>query len=108
MEDEGCVDTVRGKLASEEIPQYARVGEPVQAVPDCKHVEERTKHREDHDGEEVLEKVLLKGFSLFCSLDRFKFVNGLPKLILSSINPMINETILARHHIFTKENHGNK
>ncbi len=58
MEDEGGVNTVRGKLASEEIPQNARVGEPVQAVPDCKHVEERTEHSEDHDGEEVLEKVL--------------------------------------------------
>ncbi len=62
MEDEGCVNTVRGKLACEEIPQYARVGEPVQAVPDCKYVEERTEHREDHDGEEVLEKVLRKDF----------------------------------------------
>jgi hypothetical protein len=72
MEDEGGVNTVRGKLASEEIPQYARVGEPVQAVPDCKHVEERTEHSEDHDGEEVLEKVLLKGLSLFCSLDKLK------------------------------------
>jgi len=58
MEDDGHVHTVRGKDAFRELPQDPRVGEAVQAVPDREHVEQCAEHGEDHDGEEIIEKIL--------------------------------------------------